>query len=395
VLVVVVMSSLESLAQSLVNENRILKRMLDKAQSELKMYKPVFYSTRRNERRAVHGVIEKLRPCLQSMNVEVLKTGLKIGQVVLVDDDSETNVEVTYSNASASMIFTTEEALLFKDRMMMSDDLYKEMVVNLLHRVKCPSQNAVEYLRVKMNKELLVAKKIRKLDDKTFVLDFREQLKHKLELFVKRYPEIELNVVRIKLTADGTNFGKAKNVTNMAFMLVDDAENVMSVSGVNLIGVTEWSENYEDLQGFFAHLDQQIRENPEIEIFGKKYVIDFYFCADMKMICIVLGLYGPQSKFPSFVCHANKFERWNCTESDKRNHELAASHIGRANHAGYKHQSLLPSLPWMKFVMDPLHRDLRIEGRMIFATVKDLADLDGYKGGEIKGTCSFRNTLGH
>ena len=40
-------------------------------------------------------------------------------------------------------------------------------------------------------------------------------------------------------------------------------------------------------------------------------------------------------------------------------------------------------LSYSKFVFDPLHCDLRVLGRMVFATVKNLADLDGYKGGNI------------
>ena len=125
-------------------------------------------------------------------------------------------------------------------------------------------------------------------------------------------------------------------------------------------------------------------DNREIEIQGKKYTIDVYFCSDMKMICIVLGLYGPRSLYPSFDCHANKNERYACKENDERTHEIAASFHGRStNHGGYKHPSMLPSLPYSKFVFDPLHCDLRVLGRMVFATVKNLADLDGYKGGNI------------
>ena len=131
---------------------------------------------------------------------------------------------------------------------------------------------------------MIEAKLVKKLDDKTFVIDFRTQLKHKLEAFLTSgRPEIggmNFSQIRLKLTADGTNLGRAKSVVNAAFMLVDDAENVMSVCGVNIFAVTEWSETYDELRGFFSYIDQQIKDNREIEIQGTKYTIDVYFCSE-------------------------------------------------------------------------------------------------------------------
>ena len=55
---------------------------------------------------------------------------------------------------------------------------------------------------------------------------------------------------------------------------------IMSVCGVNIYAVTEWSETYDELRGFFSYIDQQIKDNREIEIQGTKYTIDVYFCSE-------------------------------------------------------------------------------------------------------------------
>ena len=380
------MSELDAV-RLLIKENRMLKRKLADTTDELNKFKPVFNNHMRESNRGVDRVREKLKAILVNLNVEVLKTGLKIVKVDLDDGNSETNLVVNYSTQRRS-IFTTEEALCFKDKMLMSDEFYHTLVVDWLFRVSFHSLVAVKNLRSSMNREIIAAKHVKKLDDKTFVVDFRTQIKHKLEIFLKKRnvanDGMNLSRIRLKLTADGTNLGRAKSVVNAAFMLVDDAENVMSVCGVNIFAVTEWSETYEELRGFYSYIDQQIKDNREIEVLGKKYTIDVYFCSDMKMICIVLGLYGPRSIYPSFICHANKNERYACDEDNGRTHETAVTFHGRStNHEGYKHPSMLPSLPYSKFVIDPLHCDLRVVGRLIFATVKNLADLDGYKGGKI------------
>ena len=131
----------------LIKENRMLKRKLADATEELNKFKPAFNNHIRESNRGVDRVKEKLKAVLVNLNVEVLKTGLKMVQVVLEDGNSESNLAVTYSTQRES-IFTTEEALLFKDKMLMSDEFYDALVVGLLFRVSCPSLEAVKYLRL-------------------------------------------------------------------------------------------------------------------------------------------------------------------------------------------------------------------------------------------------------
>ena len=151
---------------------------------------------------------------------------------------------------------------------------------------------------------------------------------------------------------------------------------------MNFVGLSEREEKRDEIIHLFAHLDQQIKNNQQIVIFGKRFKIDFFFGADMKMICIVFGLYGPKSVWPCFVCHANIRNDYACDLNKMRSSDLQERYCKcRTEHKGYKELSLLPSIPFQRVIIDPLHQKLRVVGRLINLLVREFCELDGLETG--------------
>ena len=200
-----------------------------------------------------------------------------------------------------------------------------------------------------------------------------------IESFLKKNPsKQQSDAIRIKITSDGTNIGRVTSLLNFAFVIVDDEEYARGVKGVNIFGLSECEEKYEQMKHLFAHLDQQILSNQVIEVCGKTFELDFYFGADMKMIDNVYGLVGPKSIWPCFVCHASIKKGYECELGEKRTFELQQTYYTCQQHMGYRNPSLLRSIPFHRIIIDPLHQKLCVIGKFINLLVTEFIELDSF-----------------
>ncbi len=104
----------------------------------------------------------------------------------------------------------------------------------------------------------------------------------------------------------------------------------------------------------------------------------------------ILGLYGPNSKFPCLWCEIISSELHLVIEDEKqklRSFEKQETIIKDSNkkkeHLGYKNYAIIKDIPHMKFVMDSLHLFLRISDVLFDLLINDIADNDKFSSNSI------------
>ncbi len=111
--------------------------------------------------------------------------------------------------------------------------------------------------------------------------------------------------------------------------------------------------------------------------------------SDMKATCSILGLSGPKSNFPCFICEAHKndfrnyrgsfIQRNKATEDEIMNNggvHPTKLYNNQKTNWGYKHPSLLGDyITYNQVVIEILHMWLRITGRLFQNLARDIVNI--------------------
>ncbi len=203
------------------------------------------------------------------------------------------------------------------------------------------------------------------------------------------------NTIHVKLSADGTNIGRNLKLLNFTFTILNEGAKAKRATGNYTLGIYEIeNEQHGSLSECFKELIDEFERLTEIEVCGRKLKLVYYYGADWKMLAIILGLQGANSKYPCVWCKCCKEEfyrtdqEWSIVDPElgARSHEereaiLAYDEADKKDlvNFGYTKPAVFRSLiPNSRYIIDMLHLFLRISDTLFNLLVKDCSLADNF-----------------
>jgi len=224
-----------------------------------------------------------------------------------------------------------------------------------------------------------------KIHESGVFINIQEKISNAIKHYLSSQERLDSNPIRVKLSADATRIGRFIKIINFTFTILNDINMAMSVNGNYTLGIfycKNNDESYQTLKSYVPYIIEQVKLLKFIEYKNHLIQVDYFFCADWKMMAETCGLYGPSSDYPCIWCEAKKDTFYLNDISTKRSY-LTKEQIKEnysKNHNGYKYESLLTDLiPFNKCIPDLLHLFMRVSEVLIIELTDKLISLDNYK----------------
>jgi hypothetical protein len=315
---------------------------------------------------------------LQRRLTEARNVGIK--KLILVDADRDhiKKFQIVFQQSPSDNI---EEYILYKkDKNRISDKLFCSIKADFKFNV---SLRTIKILRKKLNNEVVFFE-VNENNVHGFYLDPKDAIEKKIRYLLKKGINIENNIIKIKLSADGMNVCRNLKVINMIFTVINEGEESAGVNGAYQIGIFQIQiENYNSISIWMSKIWEKCQEFKELIIDDAKFSIIYYFGSDYKMDSIVLGLFGAASNYPCIYCKSHASELH--SPPDKSLYRSNADHLNiitgpkSREHYGYKEISLISNIPYDNVVIDLLHLILRFTDRIFHLLIADLCSIDNYE----------------
>ena len=227
---------------------------------------------------------------------------------------------------------------------------------------------------------------VKEIDDcKGVWQSFRECIVNRLAHPDPSIENVLLNdTIHIKLSGDGTKFGKRMHIVNITFNII--GEDVSGADGQYLLAVLKVPEKYEHLKDALPELVSEIRDTKSVVVAEKEYALTFYLGGDLKFLNQVMGIDSFGCKYPCLWCKCPSELRWDTTqkwsminpvEGARTNAEIVAMAAGSKKHAyNCSHPPLFENVEVACVVPDTLHLFLRIADQLMSQLIAYLRQLD-------------------
>ena len=207
-------------------------------------------------------------------------------------------------------------------------------------------------------------------------------------LQITKHPDADFvknRKIRIKLTGDGTKIGKRLHVVNFAFTLLDEGEKAYSASGNHCVAIIKEPESYEALKPALEDIIKEVETTQSLCINKTTYSLEYYLGGDWKFLAMATGIDSASSEYACIWCKCPALERhitdekWSITDiecgarSIGENIRIASS---RQKQFNVSRQSLFPTIPLTRVVVDNLHMFLRVGDVLIDLLIGSLRVLD-------------------
>lgn len=220
----------------------------------------------------------------------------------------------------------------------------------------------------------------------------RERILQRLTYFIHKKTEEGVDIpstIKIKLTGDGTTIGRAFNVINIAFTIIDEGRKAQSVVGNYSVAILKIEEKYEELAAGLQDICSEAKDLEVVTVQEKVYSIQFFLGGDLKFLAMVCGIDAANAEYACVWCKCPKGMRfdmtqeWSLTDPTKGARtvdEIAEkSKLGKRNKDRFNcsHVCLFPFVPIERVVIDTLHMFLRISDVLTNLLIRDLRIQDG------------------
>ena len=278
---------------------------------------------------------KKLQSYLENFIEYADRLGLSIDSLVLVK--KRDNVEKKFKLSPKSFLENndeTDEEKMFrfqkiKDLCNLSEKRYEMLRKEGKLKHIMPSINKCNLMKAKLNEYFTTT-----CNDYGFYLS---NPSIKIELAVKEFytrnrEAIKDNKIILKIACDGTNI-TSKNVKqlNLAFTIINDEKNAMSIHGNMILGMFKIDiENYDTLKFALKEIFNKLKCINNIEIDGKNFIVEQFQGGDMKNLAILYGINSANSNKPCIWCKWDKTSRLNVKEKwEKRSIRDSLIEIGQ------------------------------------------------------------------
>ena len=368
------------------NDIKVLKKKTNPFMNSLKVYFDLQRSRKVTIRR-------QIKSYLQSISETLNKIGLEIESVYIkkqTEDNLSQEINLQIKESFEKVIPDRELCLYAKDKNSISDRTYNNFRKELsLHE----SISSLSNLK-KTRKEIDNSIQINKIGDGVF-LDIKTTIITRIT-YCSEINGLKDETIHIKFSADGTNVGKTIKMINFTFALINEGIKATTASGQYTLGLIKIDdEDYDSIQPWLVEIVKQLEElkQEELEINGKKFILEYYFAADLKLLANVLGLKQASSLHPCIWCEVPKdslhilspgtsiIDQNRLARSESERTRILNSSHTPSTDKGYKTDSLLGSLiPFHRCIVDTLHLKLRIVLNVLLEQlVIELIIMDNFK----------------
>lgn len=186
-------------------------------------------------------------------------------------------------------------------------------------------------------------------------------------------------MIKIKLSGDGTNIGKRISVINITFTILNEKNLAMSEKGNYLLAVIRTSESYDTLANSLADLIEEMKNLEEIDVDNSTYYFEYFLGGDWKFLACVCGIGAANADYACIWCRCPRLERWNTEKhwsvldpgSGARSLDEVRKYA-RSKKFNCKNKPLFSFIPLSHVVIDTLHLFLRISDNLIALLIREL-----------------------
>ena len=295
--------------------------------------------------------------------------------------DLETGTYSKQASSSSNNDDINEAILYVKDRFGLSDTAYHELsmicqklprsckLTELCHHLNsqweikpCPGNHGVQ---------------------QSLSVRLQERTKH----LIKSNKINSGDVLRVKLSGDGTKICRKLNLINFTFTLLNEGDTAMSPKGNHTIAIINGTENYDHLKMSLSDIIKEVEQLKSLTINGITFQVTFYFCSDLKFLAIACGIESATATYSCIWCKCPSSERhdmskqWSISDTQKGARtieEIIGNHTqSKGKRFGCIHPPLFQTIPITRIIPDTLHLFLRITDVLFNLLITDIRRYDG------------------
>ena len=309
-----------------------------------------------------------------------LKVKSKSGSIeTLILDDQNIDREETEQEKSQAVQINM--LLYAKERFNMNNEAYHElsMILN-----KC------------MPRSYLIKRKIQDMNSSfnikpigSNIEGFEQSIKELLPQVIEQLQHTNATVpeiIKVKLSGDGTWLGSKLHVINFTFTL-PDFPNAKASSGNTLLAIFKAPESYKNLKKALYNIAIDCENFTHVTVNDKIYPLLFYLGGDLKFLNLMCGIDSNSSKYSCLWCTCSSGQRydmtkdWSIIDTKKgaRTIEMITKcAILKNKEKKYKcsHPPIFNFIPLTRVIPDRLNLFLRISDQLINQLIKDLKTQD-------------------
>jgi len=294
---------------------------------------------------------------------------------------AEKNIIPTKTSVAESDKLHT--SLLVKDKYAVSNEAYHELSI----MSDLPSFSQIRKVMKSMNAMMEITSCPNNICG--VQQSIRERILQRLTYFIHRNNDDTINtpdIIRIKMTGDGTNTGRALKVINFAFRIIDEGDKAQSVNGNYSVAILKIDESYEDLAKGLEDICSEAKDLEVLTVDGKVYKIQFFLGGDLKFLALVCDVEAANADHACVWCKCPKIKRsdmkeqWSITDTEKGTRTIKETSekykLGKTNKNRHNccHEPLFSFIPIERVVVNTLHMFLHISDHMIL--IRDLRVYD-------------------
>ena len=191
--------------------------------------------------------------------------------------------------------------------------------------------------------------------------------------------------IKVKLTGDGTKFGKRLSVISFGFTVIDEGSLAYSAAGNHCLAIWKDTESYDTLKLALRDIIAEVETLISITACGITFDIEYYLGGDWKFLAQCTGIDSATSTYACIWCHCPATERhlsraqWSLTDEEHGARTIEESiQIANCRSKKYNvsHVPIFPMIPLTRVVVDNLHMFLRVCDTLIDMLIGSLRTLD-------------------
>ena len=136
------------------------------------------------------------------------------------------------------------------------------------------------------------------------------RLEHLLKVSPHDAEFVKKQLVRVKLSGDGTNIGKRLHVVTFTFTLLEEGNKAHSSEGNHILAVFKEPEKYDSVKAALEDISAEVERLNSIHISDMNFQVKYNLGGDWKFLAMVTGIDAASSEYACIWCKCKSTERF-------------------------------------------------------------------------------------
>ena len=213
------------------------------------------------------------------------------------------------------------------------------------------------------------------------------RLEHLLKVSPHDAEFVKKQLVRVKLSGDGTNIGKRLHVVTFTFTLLEEGNKAHSSDGNHILAVFKEPEKYESVKAALEDISGEVERLTSVRVSDMDFHIKYHLGGDWKFLAMVTGIDAASSEYTCIFNKCKTSERFDTEKEWSISDPTAGARTIEENLSLFQlpksrkkynvsNCPIFPSIPLTHVVIDNLHLFLRVSDKLITLLVSELRRQD-------------------